>query len=178
MSTEAELTEPQAVFARRTGKKPQWISELRRRGLPMTNDGRHVRVVAALEWMRQNVPPAHGSSEGGQGGESLMEAKTRLTLAQAEKAEHDLRVAKGSVIDREEARRGAATFGRAFRDEVLNFAARSGPELAHELGVSPRALIAALDRALRQMLVDLGKKPMPPTIARDGDGPVMPLDGV
>lgn len=82
-------------------------------------------------------------------------------MAQAAKTELELAEKEGSLIDRRQAAAGAAAFARVFRDGVLNFAARQGPDLAHGLGVEPRALIPALDAALRTMLVDQSKQPMP-----------------
>ena len=83
--------------------------------------------------------------------EEVALARERINLAKEE----------GSVIDRAEAKRGAAAFARVFRDSVLNFAARKGPDLAHRVGVEPRQLIPLLEAELREMLVDMSKQPMP-----------------
>lgn len=148
-----------AEFARRLSVTPARVSQLLKQGLPVTEDGR-IPAREAMAWVRRSILPQNGAVP--TSGESdLGDAKLRLTLAQARMAELAADEKAGSLIDRNEAQRGAAAFARVFRDGVLNFAARQGPALAHELGVEPRALIPALDAALRTMLVDLSKQPMP-----------------
>lgn len=155
--------ETKAAFSRRLGASKSWVSQLIGRGMPLTPDGKAVPVAAALKWVKENVQqPEDGEDES-----SITGARIRLILAQAELAEINVLKERGGVIDREAARRGVMAFARVYRDGVLNFAARQGPEIAHKLGVDPRALIAELEAQLRQLLVDLSKQPMP--IADSGE---------
>lgn len=124
--------------------------------------------ASALWWVDLEA----GNMRGGKKQTAAIAGQAReaidLSRVKAEREEVDLATAKiklakeeGSVIDREEAKRGAASFARVFRDSVLNFAARKGPDLAHKLGVEPRQLIPLLEADLREMLVDLAGQPMP-----------------
>ena len=157
-----ESTEAQADFARRVGKSRQWIHALVKRGLPSDASGQ-VRIAAALQWLSENVPPQHGAEGGERSGESegLMAARIRLTSAQAAKAELDLKTQRDRMLDRGDARRIAVAFARLYRDALLNFPARQGPELAAAWGVDPRVVVGDLESALRTMLTELAHEPMP-----------------
>lgn len=74
---------------------------------------------------------------------------------------------EGSTIDRDDVRRGLVTFGRLYRDAVLNFASRQGPELAAKWGVEARVVVGDLEAALRTMLAELVKEPLPKQLAED-----------
>ena len=167
MTLDPVETESKAAFARRIGVSRQHVGTLVKSGLPVDANG-DVKVGLALAWIRKNVRPQHGAlSEGPDDSPGLVEARTRLLLAQAGKAELDLAERAGELINRRQAVAGTASFARVFRDGVLNFAARQGAELAHEVGADPRLLISALDARLRQMLVDLAKTPMPHSPGND-----------
>lgn len=158
-----ETIETKTQFANRVALSKSYVSELVKRGLPCTETG-SVRVEAALRWIRENVNSSSGrpigSVEHGDSDE-LTAAKTRLVLAQAAKAEHDLAIRHKEYVPAEEARRAMRALARATRDMFLNFPARHGPELAAELGVDPGTLIAALEVRIREALTETANTPMP-----------------
>ncbi len=161
MTNNIPATETQAAFSRRIGVSRQHVGKLAKSGLPLNEHG-DVRVREALQWIRRNVRPQNGalSPEPGDA-PGLVEARTRLLLAQAAKAELDLKERDGSLIDREGARRATVAFARLYRDALLNFASRQGPALAAEWGVDARVVVAGLDAELRKLLMEISREPMP-----------------
>jgi hypothetical protein len=165
-----ELVETKTEFAKRVALSKSYISELVKKGLPCNAAGL-VRVEAALRWIRENVNgspgrPA-GSAEGGEA-DDLTAAKTRLVLAQAARAEHDLLVRHAEYIPKDEARRALRAVTRTTRDMFLNFSARHGAEMAGELGVDPGTFIGMLEAHIRKALNEAADQPMP-TFGSDGD---------
>lgn len=149
-----ETIETKTEFSKRVALSKSYITELVKRGLPCTETG-SVRVEAALKWIRENVNSssgrpigsvAHGDSD------ELTAAKTRLVLAQAAKAEHDLKIRHKEFVPADDAKRAARAFGRATRDMFLNFPARHGAEIAAELDVDPGTLIGILEIHIREAL--------------------------
>lgn len=156
--SEAPETETKSAFARRLGCSPAWVSQLVKRGLPLTEDGARVRIVEALAWIKGNILTKE--DEGGDPTD-LSTAKLRLVLAQARRAEYALEVERGRYVERDEARRAVRAFGRGLRDLILNFPNRYGAAMAAELNVDPAAFIALVDARLREMLLE-GVKIKPP----------------
>lgn len=160
MTNNIPETETKAAFSRRIGVSRQHVGTLAKSGLPIDSNG-DVKVREALAWIRKNVRPANGAllDEGGDGG--LIEARTRLLLAQAAKAELELAQMEGGLVDLAIAKRAMGALARTHRDGTLAFAARRGPELAGQWGVDPRVVVADLDAALRVMLEELAAEPVP-----------------
>lgn len=151
-------TETKAAFARRLKLSGARISQMVKEGLPCTEDGQ-VKVREAMAWVRRTIAPQNGSNPAGAG--DLGDAKLRLTIAMAEKAELDLAERRGELVPLALAKRAMGTMCRAHRDATLAFAARRGAELAGNWGVDPRVVVADLDAALRSMLVELAEEPVP-----------------
>lgn len=148
-------SESKSAFAKRIGVSPSWVSQLVARGLPLTPDGRKVLVADAIEWLKTNVAQQEVD------GTSLADAKTRLVMANALRAELALERERGSQISVEEVRAAAREFGRLHRDAMLNFANRFGPAIAAEVGCEDGALIAAISAKMREALQDALTIPTP-----------------
>lgn len=151
--------ESKAAFARRIEMSRQHVGRLVESGLPTDNRGR-VKIAEALKWVEQNLVSQAATVEGADAA-ALIAARVRLTQAQAQLAELAHRQKDGELIPVEAARRAAASFSLVVRDTILQFAARSGPELAAELGVDPRVMISALDAAMRKVLIDVSAHKLP-----------------
>lgn len=149
-------SELKSEFAARLGLTRGRVSQMIAAGLPVTDDGQ-VPVAEALAWVEANI---HQAASGG-GAEDLRAAKVRLTQAQAQLAELTAAEREGQLIDKSDARRLLLTFARLQRDTVLQFASREGPSLAAELGVEPRAMVAALDREMRNLLIAMTSHKLP-----------------
>lgn len=156
MTNQIPETETQAAFARRLGVSRQYVQKLKAQGLPLTKDGQ-VQLEPALKWVRANV-----STGGNKEAEpTLAEARTQLVLLQVERTELEIEKLRGSTVDREFARKSARAFARSYRDHMLRFASRYGPEIAAELGVEPGPMMTALDEAMHKALVEAAENPMP-----------------
>lgn len=151
-------TETKAAFARRLKLSGARISQMVKDGLPCTDDGQ-VKIREAMAWVRRTIAPQNGSNPASAG--DLGDAKLRLTIAMAEKAELDLAERRGELVPLALAKRAIGAVARTHRDATLAFAARRGPELAGQWGVDVRAVVADLDAALRGLLVELAEEPMP-----------------
>lgn len=157
-----ETIETKTEFSKRVALSKSYVSELVKRGLPCTETG-SVRVEAALKWIRENVNSTSGRPAGSvEHGDSdeLTAAKTRLVMAQAAKAEHDLQIRHKEYVPVADAMRVQRALARATRDMFLNFPARYGPEMAAELGADPGTLIASLEVKIREALTETASSPM------------------
>lgn len=151
--------ERKAAFARRIGVTRQYVQKLCASGLPTDENG-DVKIAEALAWIAANARQP-GSLAVDEANPSLVEARTRLVVAQAGKAEAELLKLQGAVIDKETAKRAVRASFRLLRDTVLNFPNRYGPVIAAEVGCDPRQLIIALDTRLRLMLTEMADSPVP-----------------
>jgi phage terminase Nu1 subunit (DNA packaging protein) len=159
-----DLIETKAAFARRLNVSPGYVSNLIRKGMPVSSEGQ-VRVDPALKWIRENLHakpgrPA-GAVEGGGEIDDLTLAKVRLTLAQAAKAEMDLAVRRGELIPVDIVKRGNFTFFRQARDHALNFPLRCGAQLAADFGISPAEFAPVLERMLIEHLMTIDQTILP-----------------
>jgi len=143
-------TETKAAFARRLGCSQSWISQLIKKGLPLTSDGKLVQIAEALAWVRGNVSSSGDNTDT----PNLNDAKMRLVLANAKRAEFALERDRGTYVSRDEVRRAAQAFGRAHRDQMLNFANRFGPGIAAAAGCDAATLIGLIDARMREALLE------------------------
>lgn len=152
--------ESKAAFARRIEMSRQHVGRLVESGLPTDDRGR-VKIAEALKWVEQNLVSQAAATGGSADAAALIAARVRLTQAQAQLAELAHRHKEGELIPVEEARRAAVWFSRTIRDAILQFPARTGPELAATLGVDTRLMIGTLDAALRNLLIDMDRHKLP-----------------
>lgn len=166
--TTIPTTEKKAVFARRIGASRQYVQTLVAKGLPLTAGG-DVLVTDALEWLTSNVQTDNdvGTTSG------LVEARTRLVLANARRAELALEREQRSYVTREEVAAAARAFGRAHRDAMLNFANRYGAGIAADAGCDAATLIGLIDTRMRDALREAVGIPVP--FQKPGDLP--PYEG-
>ncbi|MCZ7857073.1 hypothetical protein O9X81_10630 [Agrobacterium salinitolerans] len=167
--------ETKAEFAVRVGLSAPRISQLVKRGLPLSPEGR-VRISAALRWMRDEVhakggrPLGSANGTGANGDPDLEAAKIRLTLAQADRAELELAARRGELVPAPEARRAVQLVAYTTREMMMNFPAKHGSEIAGELGIDPGTLIGLLDAHIRKALVKAAEQKMPDFMGESGDG--------
>lgn len=111
---------------------------------------------------KRNGPPpkayqdAQGALAGGEYQVKL--AKARIDL---ETAEIHLSKLRESTIDKAEAARAARALMRGFRDHMLNFANRHGPDIAAELGIEPGRLTGLIESHVRVALGEFADGPNP-----------------
>ncbi|GBD50249.1 hypothetical protein [Methylopila sp. Yamaguchi] len=154
------------------------VSQLIKRGMPVTPDGR-IDVEAANSWIRANVRhrfDVRRASTSGAGRNpmpaapvgdladaklNLILAQTARTAAEAERAEVALELERGSAISKEDAKRFVREWNTKIKIGLLNFASRRGPGLAAELGVNEVALVVALEVAMREHMTEMADEPLP-----------------
>jgi hypothetical protein len=160
--TDAPAIATKAEFADRVGLTRGRISQLIARGLPVRDDDR-IDVEVALRWMEDNLD-ADRRNKGGTAGSgsapSLAEAKRLHEIVKVQRARLALERDRGDLVSRGEVK--AAVFARARRERDAHMAwiARTAPLLAAELGADPARTFTALDRFMREHLLDLARTPL------------------
>lgn len=102
------------------GIPPAKLRRAKRMGCPAFRGGR-VHVAELVEWLR-TMPSTEGKV-----GVEREQAETRRTLAAARMAEHRLRVAKGTVIGFEQAKRVFGLCAAKVKTRVLAAASKLAP---------------------------------------------------
>jgi transcriptional regulator with XRE-family HTH domain len=110
-------------LAARLGVHKSRVSQYIRDGLPVLPDGR-VDAEAAEAWLAARLDPARqaaargpGVAEGGGG--RLLEARRRKVSAEAERAEMELRLRRGELVERQVIAATLAPWIRELRDAIL-----------------------------------------------------------
>ncbi len=168
--------ETQSVFARRVGLSQQRVSQLIRAGLPTLPNGR-IDPEPAAAWVAERLdverrvrgkanaraatPVVDDLAKEHTGAPSLVEARRRHELLKAERTALRLKTEARDLMQRADAARAAFEFTRAVRDSWTGWASRIAPALAAEAGTDVGSMFAALDRAVRQHLVELADLPIP-----------------
>jgi len=108
---------------------------------------------------RVKTPDLSGGGEGassGQGGTSLLQARTVNEVVKAQTNKVRLQRLKGELVDRSEAIAHVFKLARTERDAWLNWPSRVSALLASELEIDPHLLHVALENAIREHLQELG----------------------
>jgi len=108
---------------------------------------------------RVKAPDLGGAGEAastGQGGTSLLQARTVNEVVKAQTNKVRLQRLKGELVDRSEAIAHVFKLARTERDAWLNWPARVSALLAADLGVDAHLLHVALENAVRDHLQELG----------------------
>lgn len=174
--SDAPETEPKSAFAQRVGLTRSRISQLIKRGLPLSPDGKSVLVDAALAWMaaeldpgqvaaQRRPPTVHNARSDDDDDDppdilSLTEAKRIHELVKVDRARLELDKARGRLIDADQARRDAFARGRAERDSWLAWMHRVAPLLAAELQADEHVVFVALQREVDDHLTWLADTPL------------------
>ena len=147
-------------FARRMKLSPQRIHQLVQRGLPVREDGK-IDVAEASAWMDEHIDPSRrgkGKIEG-KGGPTVADAKRIAIAIRAKREQLALERDRGELIEREKVKRVLFERARGERDSWIGWASRIAAPLAAELGADPGATFAALDRLVREHLIELSETP-------------------
>lgn len=152
--------ETKAGFARRVNLSPQRITQLVERGMPVREDGK-IDVAEASAWMDENIDPSRrgkGKIEG-KGGPTVADAKRVAMTIRARREQLALQRETGTLIEREKVERVLFERARGERDAWIGWASRIAAPLAAELGADAAATFAALDRLVREHLIELSETP-------------------
>ena len=109
---------------------------------------------------RVKAPDLGGAGEAastGQGGTSLLQARTVNEVVKAQTNKVRLQRLKGELVDRSEAIGHVFKLARTERDAWLNWPSRVSALLASELGTDAHRLHVALENAVREHLQELGE---------------------
>jgi hypothetical protein len=149
-----------AAFAGRVGLTRGRISQLIAQGLPVLPDGR-IEVEAGLRWMEENLDPDRRGKGGVAGATpSLAEARRLHEIVKVQRAKLALERERGDLVNRSAVKAAVFARAKAERDAHMAWVARVTPLLAAELGADPARTFAALDRLMREHLVDLARIPL------------------
>lgn len=165
-TTDVNAGETLAAFARRHGFTRQRAHKLKKRGLPVFDDG-SVNSEEADRWLAENLD--HGRREaqrqGSDGGGG--NARERKEVADAKLKE--LRVAErnGELVRRVEVDRAVFERSRLERDGWLSWVAQAAPQLAADLDVDEQQAFASLDKLVRERLERLSETTL--EVLRDDD---------
>ncbi len=155
-----------AAFAERVGLTRGRISQLVAQGLPVLSNGR-IEVEAGLRWMEENLDPDRRGKGGTSGTTpSLAEARRLHEIVKVQRAKLAYERERGDLVNRSAVKVAVFARAKAERDAHMAWVARVTPLLAAELGADPARTFAALDRLMREHLVDLARIPLPEL--RDG----------
>ncbi|WP_342361905.1 hypothetical protein [Terrarubrum flagellatum] len=160
----AEPTDTQAEFARRLRVSRQRVNAMVSAGLPVGKNGR-IEVAAGLRWIKANVEQRRGGANPPQqddddGGMDLTEARRIKIIVDTELARVQLAKERRDLVDRRAVEKGLREFARIARDKLLNVPDRHGLQLAAASAGEPKALMAALDKVLRDTLTEIsGMRP-------------------
>jgi hypothetical protein len=150
-----------AAFAEKVGLTRGRISQLIGQGLPVGTDGQ-IDAEAGLRWMEDNLDPDR-RGKGGVAGTtpSLAEARRLHEIVKVQRARLALDRERGDLVNRATVRGAVFARAKAERDAHMAWIARVTPLIAAELNADPARTFAALDRLMREHLVDLARMPLP-----------------
>ena len=151
----AELTK--TAFAAHLGVTSGRVSQMISDGLPVLPNGK-VDVEAGSAWYRANI--RHKSDGAKRQADELSELKVDREKAQRDLLLIEIDRKQGNLIDRKSVELALFDRGRAERDAHLAWVQRIAAPLASELGVDLVRLLAALDREMRQHLLELAQTPL------------------
>lgn len=152
-------------IARALDVDPAMVTRWEKRGMPVYD------IEAAKRWRSANIrprakapstqeqAPQHGPSGSAPGsvanGSDYWEAKTRREIAEASKAEMEMKKMSGNLVERDLVERASYEAGRLLRDMVLSVPSKSAAELAALS--TPQEVESYLREALRRVLAELSR---------------------
>lgn len=167
--------EPKSAFADRLGISRPRVSQLVKRGLPVTPEGL-VRVPEALEWVDRNLDLTKRTEQGkgaaaGAGSEPAdftpdpqrvyLAARARREQAKADREELARDREAGRVVPKDTVRAALFDWSRAHRDGWIGWVSRIAPAISAEFGVETERVFPFLDKAVREQLDRLARLPAP-----------------
>jgi hypothetical protein len=145
-------------FAELVGVSPGRVSQMIKDGLPVEPNGR-VNVEAGRAWIVANIDPNRRRIQLDDGG-SVRSSKVKRENAEAEMAHLKAERMAESLIDRAATLQAIEGRARFERDSWIGWVNRTAPEIAAAVGGDLAAVVAALDRAVRDHLAQLADTPI------------------
>jgi len=149
-------------FAERLGVTPARVSQMITAGLPVTPNGR-IRIVDGLAWVEANVDSNRRRAAITENGQPLgppASARAQRDAADARIAELKAEKLAGNLINGRSALRWIEGRARMERDSWIAWSGRAAPAIATETGADLAAVLAVLDRLVREQLATLAARPM------------------
>lgn len=87
--------------------------------------------------------------------------KTAKLAIELQSAKIDLDVKNGKLISRDDAARAVRDLMRSFRDNMLNFGARHGPDIADRFQLPVGEFVGELEKKIRESLAEFSDAPNP-----------------
>lgn len=148
-------------FAELIGVSPGRVSQLIASGLPVEPNGR-IHVGRGKAWVAENVDPnrRRASLDAPTLSPALLSPRALRDASEAEIARLKAERMGGALIDKAAALRTIESRARAERDAWIGWVNRAAPEIANATGAELAAIVAALDRLVREQLVTLASLPI------------------
>jgi len=147
-------------FAELIGVSPGRVSQLIAGGLPVEPNGR-IHVARGKAWVAENVDPnRRRASLDDRPAPVIHSPRAAREVSEAEIARLKAERLGGHLIDRSATLRTVESRARAERDAWIGWVNRAAPELASATGADLAAVVAALDRLVRDQLVMLASLPL------------------
>lgn len=147
-------------FSELIGVSPGRVSQLIAAGLPVEPNGR-IHIERGKAWVKANVDPnRRRSTSAGPGLFDALSPRAARDASEAEIARLKAERMGGALIDKAAALRTIESRARAERDAWIGWVNRAAPEIAAATGAELAAIVAALDRLVREQLVTLASLPL------------------
>ncbi|AXS39706.1 hypothetical protein [Breoghania sp. L-A4] len=146
------------AFGEAIGVSAGRVSQLIAAGLPVEPNGR-IELARGRDWYRENVD---GNRRRGEAGDdwTLASAKAEREAADAKTARLKAEILAGNLIERRAALQAIESRARAERDAWIGWVNRVAPALATSTGGDLSAIVAILDREVRDQLASLARTPL------------------
>ncbi|MGF1464119.1 MAG: hypothetical protein ACFB2Z_13345 [Maricaulaceae bacterium] len=152
-----------SAYAAHAGVTPGRVSHLIEDGLPVLGNGR-IPVTEADAWRAANTQRYRNRSRVST--DELAKARLAKEQALAEMARLDADRKARKLVDRKAVETAIEARARGEREAHMGFVARAAQAIAAETGADPRAVFAALDRAMRDHLARLADTPLDPLLSK------------
>lgn len=156
--TSQSLTVSKSGFAATIGVSPGRVSQMLKDGMPVELNGR-VNVDAAKAWVAANIDPNRRRLQLEADG-PVRSSRAKKETAEAEIAHLKAARLGGDLIDRAATLQAIEGRARFERDAWIGWCNRSAPEIAAATNADLAAVVAVLDRLVRDQLAMLAETPL------------------
>lgn len=146
-------------FSELVGVSPGRVSQLIAAGMPVEPNGR-IHVERGRTWIAANVDPNRRRLQLDDPAPGRMSPRAAREISEAEIARLKAARLGGLLIDRTATLRTIETRARAERDAWIGWVNRAAPDIARATGGELPAIVALLDRLVREQLTMLADLPL------------------
>lgn len=147
-------------FAELIGVSPGRVSQMIAAGLPVETNGR-IDIEKGKAWVASNIDPSRRRIRGAADAAAAASgARASRDVAEAEIARLKADRLAENLIDKQATLRTIEARARFERDAWIGWVNRAAPDIAAETGANVTALVALLDKLVREQLSHLARTPL------------------